>query len=259
MTTIGLALGGGGALGAAHLALLEELDKADIRVDEVAGASAGAIVGLLYASGGSRRVDEFLEMANATLFTPRNILSSITPRALFARLEKRLREFVPERRFEDFGVKLSVIVTPLIEGRMEVSTSGDPVKAVLASAAYPAVFPVQVIAGRPCIDGGVTRSVPVDVLRSHGCKFVIASSLNVVEKLDRVSSSRARVSARSVDIAFCEFERLQADQADFVFRPKLTRSYWYRFDKMDVILREARSGMAGVIDELKTALARTAP
>ena len=77
MTTIGLALGGG-ALGAAHLALLEELDKADIRVDEVAGASAGAIVGLLYASGGSRRVDEFLEMANATLFTPRNILSSIT-------------------------------------------------------------------------------------------------------------------------------------------------------------------------------------
>jgi NTE family protein len=224
----------------------------------VAGASAGAIVGLLYAAGGSRRVGEFLEIVKTTIFTPRNILSSITPRALFARLEKSLRDFVPERRFEDLGLKLSVIVTPLIEGKMEVLTSGDPVKAVLASAAYPAVFPVQVIGGRPCIDGGVTRSVPVDVLRSHGRKFVIASSLNVVDKLERVSYSRARVSARSVDIAFCEFERLQADQADFVFRPNLTRSYWYRFDKMDVILRQARSGMAGVIDELKTALARIA-
>ncbi len=213
--TIGLALGGGGALGAAHLALLEQLDNENIRIDEVAGASAGAIVGLLYASGGSRKVEAFLEMAKATILKPGNILSSITPRALFARLENSLREFVPEKRFEDLKVKLSVVVTKLIEGKMAVLTTGDPVKAVLASAAYPAVFPVQFIGGRPCIDGGVTRSVPVDVLRSHGHAFVIASSLNNVDKLPRVSFSRARVSARSVDIAFCEFERLQAEAGRF--------------------------------------------
>jgi NTE family protein len=254
--TIGLALGGGGALGAAHLALLERLDSEKITIDEVAGASAGAIVGLLYASGGSRKVADFLEMAKATIFTPRNILSSITPRALFARLEAKLREYIPEPSFEDLGVRLSVVVTRLIEGRMAVLTTGDPVRAVLASAAYPAVFPVQVIDGRPCIDGGVTRNVPTDVLRSHGHRFIIASSLNVVDKSPRVSFTRARVSARSVDIAFCEFERLQADAADFVFRPRLTRSYWYRFDKIDVILQEARSGSAAAMAELKTALAR---
>ncbi len=256
--TIGLALGGGGALGAAHLALLEQIDGASIKIDEVAGASAGAIIGLLYASGGSRKVDSFLKMAKAGIFTPRNILSSITPRALFTRLEDSLREFVPEQRFEDLRVKLSVVVTHLIEGKMAVLTSGDPVKAVLASAAYPAVFPVQVIDGRPCVDGGVTRNVPVDVLRSHGHAFVIASSLNAVDKLSSVSFLRTRVSVRSVDVAFCEFERLQADQADFVFRPRLTRSYWYRFDKIDAILREARSGAAGVLDDLKTALAHAA-
>ena len=256
--TIGLALGGGGALGAAHLALLEQLDKENIKIDEVAGASAGAIVGLLYASGGSRRVDDFLEMAKTTIFNPGNILSSITPRALFARLETSLREFVPEKRFEDLNVKLSLVVTKLIEGKMTVLMTGDPVKAVLASAAYPAVFPVQFINSRPYVDGGVTRSVPADVLRSHGHTFVIASSLNNVDKLPRMSFSRARVSARSVDIAFCEFERLQADQADFVFRPRLTRSYWYRFDKLDVILREARSESVAAMAELKKALARAA-
>ncbi len=255
--TIGLALGGGGALGAAHLALLEQLNGENIKVDEVAGASAGAIIGLLYASGGPPKVADFLEMAKATIFTPRNILSSITPRALFARLEASLRKYVPEKRFEDLGVRLSVIATRLVDGQMAVLTSGDPVKAVLASAAYPAVFPVQVIGGRPYIDGGATRNLPADVLKSHGHRFIIASSLNTIDRLPRISFSRARVSARSVDIVFCEFERLQAEEADFVFRPKLTRAYWYRFDKIDVILREARSGMSGVMTELKAALART--
>jgi len=254
--TIGLALGGGGALGAAHLVLLEQLDAENIKVDEVAGASAGAVVGLLYASGGSHKVADFLEMARRTVFTPRNILSSITPRALFARLEDNLRNYVPEKRFEDLELKLSVIATRLVEGDMAVLTSGDPVKAVLASAAYPAVFPVQVIGGHPYVDGGATRNVPTDVLRSHGHRFIIASSLNTIDRLPKISFSRARVSTRSIDIAFCEFERLQAEEADFVFRPKLTRAYWYRFDKIDDILREARSGMTVIAAELRAALAR---
>jgi NTE family protein len=255
--TIGLALGGGGALGAAHLALLEQLDRENIKIDEIAGASAGAIIGLLYASGGSRNVEDFLEMARRSIFTPRNILSSITPRALFARVEENLRNYAPEKRFEDLKLKLSVIATRLIEGDMAVLTSGDPVKAVLASAAYPAVFPVQVISGHPYVDGGATRNVPTDVLKSHGHRFIIASSLNTIDRLPKISLSRARVSTRSIDIAFCEFERLQAAEADFVFRPKLTRAYWYRFDKIDEILREARSGMAGIVAQLRAALART--
>jgi len=256
--TIGLALGGGGALGAAHLALLEQLDRENIKIDEVAGASAGAIVGLLYASGGSRKVDDFLEMAKSTIFTPKNILSVITPKALFARLEKKLREYVPERGFEDLGTRLSVIATSLVEGRMTVLAEGDPVKAVLASSAYPGVFPVQVIAGRAYVDGGVTRNVPVDVLKSHGHAFIIASSLHPVEKLSRISHSLPEVSKRSADVAFCEFERLQADQADFVFRPKLTGTAWYRFDTMDMIQRKARSDAAQAVSELRTALARAA-
>jgi NTE family protein len=254
--TIGLALGGGGALGAAHLALLEQLDNENIKIDEVAGASAGAIVGLLYSSGGSRKVDDFLQMAKRTIFTPRNILSSITPAALFARLEDNLRTCVLETRFEDLRIRLSVIASDLIEGKMTVLAGGDPVKAVLASSAYPAVFPVQVIDSRPYVDGGATRSVATDVLKAHGHRFIIASSLNTIDRLPKISFSRARVSARSIDIAFCEFERLQAMNADFVFRPKLTRSYWYRFDKIDEILREARSGVAGTVTELKAALAR---
>jgi NTE family protein len=253
--TIGLALGGGGALGVAHLALLEQLDKENIRIDEVAGASAGAIIGLLYASGGSGKVVRFLESAKSRIFTGKNILASITPRVLFARLEETLREHVPEKRFEDLGIRLSVIATQIIDGKMTVLSSGDPVRAVLASAAFPGVFPVQIIKGEPYVDGGVTRNLPADVLRSHGHQFVLASSLTGLDKPARISFSRPKVSARSIEIAFSEFERWQARDADFVFRPKLTRTYWYRLDKLDVILREARTGATQAVADLKRAIA----
>ena len=58
---IGLALGGGGVLGVAHLALLEELEKNDIKIDMVAGTSAGSVVGALYSYGGVNLVIEFLK------------------------------------------------------------------------------------------------------------------------------------------------------------------------------------------------------
>jgi NTE family protein len=253
--TIGLALGGGGALGVAHLALLEQIDKESIRIDEVAGASAGAIIGLLYASGGSGKVVRFLESAKNRIFTAKNILASITPRVLFSRLGETLTEHVPEKRFEDLGIRLSVIATQLIDGKMTVLDSGDPVRAVLASAAFPGIFPVQIIKGQPYIDGGVTRNLPADVLRSHGHGFVLASSLTGLDRPAKISFSRPKASTRSIEILLCEFERWQARDADFVFRPELTRSYWYRLDKLDEILREARSGAAQAVADLKRAIA----
>ena len=48
---IGLVLGGGGARGAAHIGVLEELERLRIPVDCVAGTSMGALVAGVYAGG----------------------------------------------------------------------------------------------------------------------------------------------------------------------------------------------------------------
>ena len=46
---LGIALGGGGARGAAHVGVLQVLDKSSIKIDSISGVSAGAIVGAMYA------------------------------------------------------------------------------------------------------------------------------------------------------------------------------------------------------------------
>ena len=58
---IGLALSGGGALGVAHIGVLEELERHHLRIDLLSGTSAGAIIGLLYADGGLPAIEAFLE------------------------------------------------------------------------------------------------------------------------------------------------------------------------------------------------------
>jgi len=48
---IGLALSGGGARGLAHIGVLEVLQKEGIPIDMIAGTSAGALIGAVYAQG----------------------------------------------------------------------------------------------------------------------------------------------------------------------------------------------------------------
>jgi NTE family protein len=56
---IGLALSGGGAIGAAHIGALEQMEEHCVRLDSICGISAGAIVGLLYADGGIDAIFRF--------------------------------------------------------------------------------------------------------------------------------------------------------------------------------------------------------
>lgn len=237
---IGLALGGGGALGIAHLALLEMLEKKEIKINEICGASAGAIIGLLYASGGINNIENFFNAAKNTIFETRNLVKSPNTTKFYNQLEELLRTYVLEKEFSELEKKLSIIATDLEKGEMSVIDKGDPVKAVLASSAYPGVFPVQAINEVRYIDGGVTRNLPADVLKKRGNNFVIASSLNDKIVINDGKFNRTKIAARAVDITYSEFEKYQEKDADFVFKPKLTEYRWYRFDKVEEILEKAR-------------------
>ena len=70
---IGLALGGGGAKGAAEVGVLKVLEEAGIHVDYIAGTSIGSIVGGLYASGYSAKELE-------TMFQTQEWISLLTDR-----------------------------------------------------------------------------------------------------------------------------------------------------------------------------------
>ena len=174
---IGLALSGGGAMGAAHIGLIEELVRNNIRIDAICGTSAGAIAGLLYAYGGIPSLNKFyIDMEQAGLFSrTKNIFRK--NETIFSIIEDLLRDSVKVKHFSDLSVKFSCVASDLETGEPVHLKTGDPIKAVMASAAYPGVFPVQKVNGKHLIDGGVTRSLPAGFLKEFGVDFTIGSSL----------------------------------------------------------------------------------
>jgi len=183
---IGLALGGGGVRGMAHVPVLEALDELGVKPHAIAGTSIGAIFGAGYASGLSG--DDLREIA-LDLFSDRNrflgLLWKLRPKNLsdiwsgtdvvFDPL-KVLNVFVanhlPER-FEDLEIPLTVLATDFY-GCQEVDIATGPLlPAVAASIAIPGVFRPVKRQDRILIDGGVANPLPFDCLPAD-CDIVIA-------------------------------------------------------------------------------------
>lgn len=251
---IGLALGGGGAISLAHLALLEQLEKEEIKINEISASSAGSVIGLLYIAVGTKGIKEFITEAKDKVFSTKKLIKTANTAKTYDEFKKLTKEYVKQNDIQKLDIKLSVVVTNISNGKMEVIESGDPVAAVLASSAYPGVFPVQKIGDNYYIDGGVTRKLPTDVLKEHKNDFVIASSLGRLKEVKKNKWSRAEVAARSIEITHFEFESEQAEKADYIFHPVFENYRWYRFDKFDDILKKSREEAKEHIIKIKKAI-----
>lgn len=252
---IGLALGGGGVMGVAHIGVLEQLERHGIKIDVVAGTSAGSIIGLLYAAGGVDMVHAFVAKIkeNGTL-TSKNIILHGTPNRLFKDIASQLRETVGVESFSNLTREFHAITTNLESGRAVDLEHGDPVKAVMASCAYPGVFLPQEIDGNWCIDGGTVLNLPCQILKDGGCDYIIASSLGSVAKLNRdklkSAANRAYVATRALAIMQSSMDETEIKKSNFCFRHPLEEYSWYSFGKLDEILDLGRSHAAANIASL---------
>lgn len=170
---VGLALGGGGARGFAHVGVIKALEQAGIVPDIVAGASSGAIVAALYASGYDAR-----ELEDIAVGLEEGALLDFT---LFGRgwvrgeaLQDFINEAVNHRPIEKLARPFAVAVTRARDRAMTVFNRGNTGLAVRASASVPNLFIPPVIAGEEYVDGGLTSPVPVSVARAMGADIVIA-------------------------------------------------------------------------------------
>ncbi len=174
---IGLAPGGGGALGFAHVPALQALDELGLRPGVIAGTSMGVIIGAFYAGGHSgaeieaflrrfhhRRGELLRRLWRSRPHAVRNLFGQLRSTAGQLAAEEVLRafgDFLPER-FEQLRVPLKVITTDYYGAREQVFSSGALVKAVAASMALPFIFCPVVIGGRPLVDGGVVNPLPFE-------------------------------------------------------------------------------------------------
>jgi len=177
--TIGLALGGGGARGFAHIGVIRCLLAHGIVPDIIVGTSIGAIIGGCQASG---RLDIIEEWARG--LTRRGILGyldiSLTGGGLIGggKLAARLEEKFGDTAIESLPIRFATIATEVGTGHEIWLTRGRMVDAIRASYALPGIFPPVFLDGRWLVDGALVNPVPVSAARVLGARLVIAVNLN---------------------------------------------------------------------------------
>ncbi len=179
MTKIGLALGGGGARGIAHIHVLEAFDDLGIKPVVISGSSIGSIIGVGYAAGMTGA--EIREYVIATFSKGPQVLSKLwkmrpaSISGLFDKEQQRFAEFdplkivkafLPDNIPQDFSsleIPMKILVADFYDMTEIVLSEGDLIQALAATAAIPVLFRPQVVNGRLVVDGGILNPVPFDV------------------------------------------------------------------------------------------------
>ena len=215
----GLALGGGAALGGAHIGVLRALDELGIRIDLVAGTSIGALIGALFAFGKSW--EEIREIAlNLDWLDASNLSLSNGGLLSNQELGELLRSLLGEAKFAEAEIPLAVEAADISTGEKVVLREGDVARAVRASTSIPGVFTPVEIDGRLLVDGGVLENVPLTPLQEQGADFLICVNLGPGLKKHRPDSI-LEVMLRAFYYSVESTTRLQVEEADVLIDPDL--------------------------------------
>ncbi|PKO90728.1 MAG: patatin [Betaproteobacteria bacterium HGW-Betaproteobacteria-10] len=208
---IGLVLGGGGARGAAHIGVLEVLEKMRVPIDCVAGTSMGALVAGAYAAGMSPAVmrrelaradwndmfidnPDFSEMSYRNKSNLRNYLPGsetgissdgakyqpgvVVGQKIKLFFNQLVRANQGERRIEDLALPLSIIATDIGTGERVVFRDGSLTNAMRASMSVPGLLAPFVHQGRKLVDGGLVDNLPISEVKAR-CKADVVIAVNV--------------------------------------------------------------------------------
>lgn len=178
---IGLVLSGGGFRGVAHIGVIKALEEYRITPSVIAGTSSGAIIGALYAAGFS--YSTILDIIKG--FNIFSIYKYARNKPGFVDTEKFFDEFAvyfPEDDFSELKIPLIVTTTNILTGDLEIFKTGQLIRPLLASAAFPGVFAPLRMGNQYYIDGGTLNNFPVDLITDI-CNEIIGVYVNPFLKI----------------------------------------------------------------------------
>jgi len=189
--TVGLALGGGGARGYAHIGVLKVLESIGFPIDLISGSSMGALIGAVYCMTGSAVETE--KILKSELADHGNIFDFTIPVNSFLkgnRIKKISENIFKDLKFSDMVVPFYVVCVDLITGQ-EVVISDGPIKiAVQASSAIPGIFKPVRWKDKYLVDGSVINKVPANIL--HKLKTDLIVSVNVTPDREEFMEKKAK-------------------------------------------------------------------
>jgi len=190
---VGLALGSGAARGMAHIGVLEVLQKEGIPIDLIAGSSAGAAIGAIYAQS-----KDFIAIKKLALDLNARRLASLLDPSLSRtgllkgrKIQNLLASVIGGNiKFSDLKIPFACVATDIDTGEEVVIDRGSVPEAVRASITIPGIFTVVKWQGRYLVDGGLVNPVPANVVRQMGADFVIAVNVipEVADRANRISN-----------------------------------------------------------------------
>ncbi|MGH8172368.1 MAG: patatin-like phospholipase family protein, partial [Rhodanobacteraceae bacterium] len=284
---IGLVLGGGGARGAAHIGVIEVLEREHIPICRIAGTSMGSIVGGLYAAGYTpaemsqivatlnwgelftddparielpmrRKESEYRYLLNfeigykdGRIITPIGVVQG---QKLLLLLRRLLISVWDVENFDDLPIPFRAIATDIVAGKEVDFGSGDLPLAIRSSMSVPGAFAPTNLDGTLLVDGGVMNNVPIDVTRRMGAQQLIVVDVgsplaDESELSNPVALLNQMVGALMADKTKRQLATLH--ESDILIEPKLGKLSAADFDKCEEAIAIGRAAAELAVPRLR--------
>jgi NTE family protein len=273
---IGIALEGGGALGLAHIGVLQWFEEHHIPIDYIAGTSMGGLIGGFYATGQTatelhtliqridwnqvlsgqtpyedlsyRRKEDQRAYPNSLVLGLRNGLT--LPGGLNAGhqisllIDRIALPYYGDKSFNDLPTPFRCVATDLVTGKQVVFSAGPLGEALRASMAIPAVFTPVYRNNQVLVDGGLVNNLPSDVVKQMGADIVIAIHLDNQAVAAKDIQSLVNVLQQSMRVVIAESEVRGMARADAVVSVPLGEFGPSEYEKHDAIIRKGYQAAA---------------
>ena len=288
---VGVVLGGGAALGVAHVGVIRVLERENIPVDVIVGSSMGALIGAIWATG--RNASE-LETVAREFENKKNMLKLFDPvfpiqGLIGGRLIRHwLRGHLGDKTFQDTHIPIKIVSYDIVRREEIVINTGTLVEAVRQSIAIPGVIEPVIKGEQVIIDGGVLNPLPTNVLVQMGIKKIIA--INVLQSPEETSEGHEILKHKMKQQAAIPFRmgpwhfiafRIQrmfekllnpnisdiivrtlqaseyviaeqsAQQADVLIHPDLTGINWFELYKVNDLIQRGEEATVAALPKIK--------
>lgn len=253
----GLVLAGGGVKSVAHVALFQQLESLNISIETISGASAGALIGAMYASGLSH-ADILDFFKNTSLFKP-SLLAGRRPGIFHTdKYLKIIQDLLPPT-FEDLDIPLIVAAVNMQKGCVEYFDHGDLYKPLLASVAVPLIFSPVEIGEYMYADAGIMNNFPIEPVQDK-CTQIIGSFLSTPQELSKKELNNAlKMSNRANSLLIHAANQYKLDKTDCTIEFPLAHFGLFDTKKVDEIYITAREYLSQISNDLKYKLGENMP
>ncbi len=271
--TRGLALGGGGARALAHVGLLKVLEKENIKVDVVSGASFGAVIAALYARG--ENTDTIYKMIYKFFGGLDKPFDPTVPLVSFfkgKKMNRMLKDAFGSALIEDLKIPFVTSAVDLHSGEEYVMDRGPVWEALAAAMSLPGMFPPIFHGDHLLVDGGVINNVPENLIRQKGADIILSANVSPLrdEAIVRLLEDRRitgksffknlwedlkyppilKIMGRAITLEGREITKLRKDKMDLFINLHIEEFSFFDFNKFGEIIQKGEEEAERHLEEI---------